>query len=163
MLVQVVLLVQAAVLDPSGCCSWPRTRSSPPYPMQHEPHQRVASPVGDSIPEPRPEARSEPPGECPAPWATMLPTSLPVCWCWPPGLWRCWVWSAVCGLRAGPCSWPPSPAAWWQAGPLGLLVRADDVVLVLMRPPPGCGVVMLPDAGPRAARAPWVGLAMGQR
>jgi hypothetical protein len=68
----------------------------PPHQTHHEPHQRVASPVGDSIPEPHPEARSEPPAECPAPWATMLSTNPPVCWCWPPGLRRCWVLGAVC-------------------------------------------------------------------
>jgi hypothetical protein len=123
----------------------------PPHQTHHEPHQRVASPVGDSIPEPHPEARSEPPGECPAPWATVLPTSPPPAagagppgcggaGCWVLGA-GCWVWSAVCGLRSagwrvlvapipGCCvtGWPPRAA--------GLLVQAGDVVLVLMRAPP---------------------------
>ena len=80
----------------------------PPHQMQHEPHQRVASPVGDSIPEPHPEARSEPPAECPAPWATMLSTNPPRLLVLAPRAAAvlgvvCGLWSVVCGLRSAVC------------------------------------------------------------
>jgi len=137
------------------------------------PTRRITKPTSESrarwvtrSPSPAPRPAASPRGECPAPWATVLPTSPPVCWCWPPGLRRCWVLGAGCGLRSA--VWPvlvaPIPGcvvAGWPPRAAGLLVQAGDVVLVLMLAPPlGCGVVMLPDAGPRAARAPWVGLAM---
>ena len=108
----------------------------PPHQMQHEPHQRVASPVGDSIPEPRPEAHGEPPGECPAPWATVLPTSLP--------------------RHESPRLLVLAPRA------AAVLVQAGDVVLVLMRAPRlRCGDA--PRRGPPGCPSPLGGAVMGQR
>ena len=91
--------MQAAVLDPSGCCSWPPTRSSPPT-------RRITSPTSESrarwvtrSPSPTPRPAASPRRSVPRPGPRCSPRTPPSAGAGPPGCGGagCWVRSA---------SWP---------------------------------------------------------
>ena len=164
-------------------CSIPRAAARGPVLDPPPPTRCSTSPTSKSrarwvtqSPSPTPRPAASPRGSVPRPGPRYSPRAPPRLLVLAPRAAAvlgvvCGLWSVVCGLRSAVCGLARArgphprlrggrlaPSGCWAAGAGWRRgARADA------GPPLGCGVVMLPDAGPRAARAPWVGLAMGQR
>ena len=109
------LLVQAAVLDPSGCCSWPPTRSSPPTRCSTSPTSESRARWVTQSPSPAPRPAASPRGSVPRPGPRCSPRAPPAAGAGPPGCGGagCGLWSAVCGLRSVVCGlWSAVCGLW---------------------------------------------------